>query len=738
MTLLDKAKRFWRYGAKGSVYDLEHTQSIYDYIESNVKSQMLPDTFSLKDYDDPEAKIRFADGAQDGIALYRMGFSPLPKNIGFRIGRAISAACAGQKEEADRAFIELDEEYRILGIIDEIQAYVIDHLTSIQEDALFSYAVDCLCASVDIPLPKVGLSILELYGEPNDELKRLMRVLGLSDEYTLYVMWNMRHWEDASSELFELAKRVQGWGRVHIVKEIQPATEEMQRWLLFHGVEGYIPAAECALESYLKSGADDLMRSGMTYEEFEAVGRILWGIIDGPDRDLSQINDWQSVISRYLKDAERHHLGLGDYERLLYLLEHAPGCGFTGFEEQCDRLLRNERCTREVVSAVKKGEGLDLAAYLGIPYKETLLKLIEDDFDRHYSQCGHVSDKEHLPGLIEAFRANLPASAIEDRPLDELGWGEEWEVYSRLSFILQNLYHRMPWGLDLVLKGLTAPVNSCRNMSVRNLRLWVEDEKLPLESLSAEAYLALERAYCKEPREDFKEEMELLLDGVTEFEETPSREAEEQQSAERAIEQTRSSALDGPIERALRRCIEAAMSTWEAQDIYAVSLWVQDWDDDPFEPTVTLGYNTEEQVRVMTPCASSAEEARWNFAFWLQNSEMVFGGKEETVGGSSDLIIRWLQDSNVVFYTNEELDAMSPTEIDEALVAGENVTKHFVEMLVRVVQGLHDSGFIQERFGKEIPILIHELEYYEEIADQNARANGDALPEGFVAFCRSE
>lgn len=180
------------------------------------------------------------------------------------------------------------------------------------------------------------------------------------------------------------------------------------------------------------------------------------------------------------------------------------------------------------------------------------------------------------------------------------------------------------------------------------------------------------------------------------------------------------------------------MSTWEAQDIYAVSLWVQDWDDDPFEPTVTLGYNTEEQVRVMTPCASSAEEARWNFAFWLQNSEMVFGGKEETVGGSSDLIIRWLQDSNAVFYTNEELDAMSPTEIDEALVAGKNVTKHFVEMLVRVVQGLHDSGFIQERFGKEIPILIHELEYYEEIADQNARANGDALPEGFVAFCRSE
>lgn len=39
------------------------------------------------------------------------------------------------------------------------------------------------------------------------------------------------------------------------------------------------------------------------------------------------------------------------------------------------------------------------------------------------------------------------------------------------------------------------------------------------------------------------------------------------------------------------------------------------------------------------------------------------------------------------------------------------------------------------KYGKELPILIHELEYYQEIAEQNAEANGNQLVEEFVNFC---
>ena len=66
------------------------------------------------------------------------------------------------------------------------------------------------------------------------------------------------------------------------------------------------------------------------------------------------------------------------------------------------------------------------------------------------------------------------------------------------------------------------------------------------------------------------------------------------------------------------------------------------------------------------------------------------------------------------------------------------ITQAFVNVLIEIVQELHKSGFIKEQFGKEIPILIHELEYYDEIAEQNLKANplelSDELDD-FVRFC---
>ena len=61
--------------------------------------------------------------------------------------------------------------------------------------------------------------------------------------------------------------------------------------------------------------------------------------------------------------------------------------------------------------------------------------------------------------------------------------------------------------------------------------------------------------------------------------------------------------------------------------------------------------------------------------------------------------------------------------------------EQFVNLLVAVVQDIHASGLLIDLFGREIPILIHELEYYEKIARQNIEANGEILDRDFVSFC---
>lgn len=155
----------------------------------------------------------------------------------------------------------------------------------------------------------------------------------------------------------------------------------------------------------------------------------------------------------------------------------------------------------------------------------------------------------------------------------------------------------------------------------------------------------------------------------------------------------------------LKEMIIKSINGWSSDDIYAVSLFVDESDN----MTVTLGYNTESQVKESLE-ETDEEEARWNYAFWLQNEELIFGeGKTEKD------VTDWIWKNNLE---------------DE-----EEITQAFVDVLIQIVKELHEEKVLTKKFGHELPILIHELEYYEEIAIQNKKANGKYLPKEFIDFC---
>lgn len=173
----------------------------------------------------------------------------------------------------------------------------------------------------------------------------------------------------------------------------------------------------------------------------------------------------------------------------------------------------------------------------------------------------------------------------------------------------------------------------------------------------------------------------------------------------------------------LKILIINTIETWEKQDIYAISLFVYDKDDDPRKPTVTLGYNTESYYQEQLKINPDKLETKWNYAFWPQNVELLFG-----VGETEIDILNWIKELGL------------PYDIEEINVDNEKltiITKEFINILIEIVKELHTSGFIKNKFGKEIPILIHELEYYHEIIVQNVKANGRELIQDFVKFCVS-
>ena len=143
---------------------------------------------------------------------------------------------------------------------------------------------------------------------------------------------------------------------------------------------------------------------------------------------------------------------------------------------------------------------------------------------------------------------------------------------------------------------------------------------------------------------------------------------------------------------------------------------------------VTLGYNTERQVRseLSKGEAFDEAEARWNYAFWLQNDPLVFG-----IGETAKTVRNWVVSSGFPYYDDDD----TAWQDDNAIENTSQITETFVSVLIEAVKEIHEQGVLTLKFGRELPIIIHELEYYDEIAEQNIEANGDEIVNDFSEWC---
>lgn len=185
------------------------------------------------------------------------------------------------------------------------------------------------------------------------------------------------------------------------------------------------------------------------------------------------------------------------------------------------------------------------------------------------------------------------------------------------------------------------------------------------------------------------------------------------------------STLAADIEFAVAAALRA-LSQEEKAGVYALSFYISDDDDDPRNPTLMVGFNTEAQCKASVAEASSADEARWNFAFWLQNCIASFGERESDSAGAA---AEWIAAQGLAY-----TDADEAADYDRCMDLGGRIVTQFVELSCGVARRLHETGVVESVFGRSIPILVHELEYYDEIAEQTASANPPGVAAAFVAW----
>ncbi len=171
----------------------------------------------------------------------------------------------------------------------------------------------------------------------------------------------------------------------------------------------------------------------------------------------------------------------------------------------------------------------------------------------------------------------------------------------------------------------------------------------------------------------------------------------------------------------------SVISEWNETDIYAISFYISNIADNPCYPIVILGYNTETYERENLD-QSDEQEVRWNYAYWMQNREAVFGDTNV-----QPLLKQWIESHGLPHIDNFNL--YFNTVGEETLEKMELIPIKFQEILVNVAQEIHTLGILEKKFHKELPILIHGDEYDDFAAKQNIKANEKVDIDDFISYC---
>lgn len=316
----------------------------------------LPDDFQLE-RPLKENQISFGPGAIDGIIMYHSGGSANKQLLAelqevstqvaagldldeaeARLAAVFAKRASGQAKPESRLFSNYDG---MLVCIDGLHKWILANQEQITPDTMMDFALHLLYTTRSVGAVKYALSLLELLTKSGGKWRGLVRDLAACDEFTLYCVFVVRYWENASDELWQIAKRVDGWGRVHAVAELEPENQEMREWLLDYGWRNRVLPAYSALQCAVKGDfAGRLQQQELTDGQFEAATGLLAGLLDeGPVAGISRIDEPDGLLAAYLEHAGRHNLGDDDRRLVADIAGLAEVRGWTQVRDMAQALL---------------------------------------------------------------------------------------------------------------------------------------------------------------------------------------------------------------------------------------------------------------------------------------------------------------------------------------------------------------------------------------------------------------
>ena len=490
--------------------DLENKNlSIYELIKTSIQSNgELPEDFKLPQKD-PNG-VPWADGAIDGVFIYHTvrneeNIDAL-KNIVFQISERKFEDAQTNLDKLD--FSMISRRYSLLN-------WIIQEEEKINLNNLYEFATFQLTTSKNIELIKFCLSVLTLMNiETDKDIIEKVKILALSDEFTLYCLDILVYCldilvqlEDSNEEIFEIAKKVKGWGRIYSIEYLQATNNKIKEWILEEGCHNNVLPAYTAYTCAKKINLVEILNEDkISNKKFNDISYLMNALLDEEAiTGISQLENRELLIERYLEKAKYLSSTEDDYSAVMTLKEYIKNNKEINNDliKICDKILNSEKTRNNVKELLKEGYGYNIAKYLGIDTDKYILEYLQNNPLKNPYIIFNISERENMEKLVSFIEKNLTLEKLKGAPTNKFyPKNKENKEYIFLDTIIRklgnfgrternfvvSLYPVEPTasmdepenfigiGENLIICALNSPYVDIRYDAVNTLESWKEKE----------------------------------------------------------------------------------------------------------------------------------------------------------------------------------------------------------------------------------------------------------------------
>lgn len=500
-------------------------KSIFEQIDEVVRlNGFVPAEFKLEDPYKPGEEVPALMGEQEGL-LGR----PLPKPEDEMLKAAMDVLSYNVKINARLAVHNFDEKelgFSVALIRGHLLKFVIDNIQEFDPHKLSTLSYSLVMFGTKIETVKLGLLLLVLFDFADDEVvKKHLITLGLYEEFTSYVLPNVKAWpENERNHVYYIySKKLTGWGKINSMELLEPVNDEVREWVLTDGCRndvsyGYLGLAafeKCNLIKWLKDG-------NLNDAQMQGARDIMRGLMEeGPAKGISEVKHPARLAMLYLKELTTHKINLEDvtiiYELKTYIM-NKDDRSLPEDKENAVNLLDRLIALSDTENMIKGGLvdnprlALWIAKEAGIDLSDELMGQLKYNFGRYY-KYGYYFMENNL-------RVNDYINTCEKQLLDKdfrEGMGMEpvpadSDISWQIDIVVQYLSAYPGLGEKLINTALNSSVYRYRLVGAKVLKDWEKSEGAGLKKINPELLKTVKKLKKKEVDGTLKKAWDEIVD----------------------------------------------------------------------------------------------------------------------------------------------------------------------------------------------------------------------------------